>query len=268
VGDRTNVGNRANVGDRTNISGDRTRVGDVNINAGNKVAVNRKNNINATRNRWANVNNRPFDRNWWGRQNFSGVSRNWYGGWSKYPKNWCWRPATWAACGTWFAWSVAKPYNYDYGNTVVYRDNYVYVNDKQFATAEAYYEQADTIAQAIPEDVEPENVEWMPLGVFALADESGTDNGMVVQLAVSKEGIVAGTFYNDATSTGRPVEGMVDQKSQRVAWKFADGKNSDVVMETGIYNLTQDEATAQVHFGADESQTWLMVRLPEEDAAG
>ena len=33
-------------------------------------------------------------------------------------------------------------------------------------------------------------------------------------------------------------------------------------METGILNLTKDEATAALHFGAEKTQTWLMVRLP------
>jgi len=102
----------------------------------------------------------------------------------------------------------------------------------------------------------------MPLGVFAIAEESATDSGMMVQLAVSKQGIIAGTFYNDITGDSRPIDGMVDQKSQRAAWKFADDKNPEIVMETGIYNLTQDEATALVHFAADKAQTWLMVRLP------
>ena len=162
---------------------------------------------------------------------------------------------------------MAKPFNYDYGNTVVYRDNYVYINDQQYATPEVYYQQAETIAESIPQDVEPEQVEWMPLGVFALAEEGANDSGMMLQLAVSKEGILAGTFYNDITGSDRPVEGMVDQKSQRAAWRFADGKNTDILMETGIYNLTEEEATALVHFGPDESQTWLMVRLdqPEEN---
>ena len=161
---------------------------------------------------------------------------------------------------------MAKPYSYDYGTNVVYRDNYVYINDQQYATPADYYQQAETISESIPVDVQPEQVEWMPLGVFALAEQDANDSGMMLQLAVSKEGIIAGTFYNDVTGSDRPVEGMVDQKSQRAAWRFADGDNTDVVMETGIYNLTEDEATALVHFGPDDSQTWLMVRLeqPEE----
>ncbi|RCS50665.1 hypothetical protein DTL42_11235 [Bremerella cremea] len=173
--------------------------------------------------------------------------------------------------GTWFTWGAwAQPYAYDYGSTVVYRDNYVYVDNQQYASAAQYYDQAVSIADSVPQDVDDAKVEWMPLGVFAISEESATDTGMMIQLAVSKEGIIAGTFYNDITGTDRPLEGMVDQKTQRAAWKFADGKDQDIVMETGIYNLTQNEATALVHFGQEQTQTWIMVRLaePKQDEPG
>ena len=62
-----------------------------------------------------------------------------------------------------------------------------------------------------------------------------------------------------------PVEGMVDEKTQRVAWKAADGTNEDLVMETGVYNLTQDQAEVMAHFGPNETQTALLVRLDEKD---
>ena len=39
-------------------------------------------------------------------------------------------------------------------------------------------------------------------------------------------------------------------------------------METGIYNLTEDECTALVHFSADETQEWVMVRLDEPEESG
>jgi hypothetical protein len=60
---------------------------------------------------------------------------------------------------------------------------------------------------------------------------------------------------------------MVDRKTQRAAWKTADGTNESIVMETGIYNLTQDEVSVLVHFGPDTTQTWTMVRVePPEQA--
>lgn len=285
--DRDNIGNkvgnldRNNIGDKVNNIGDRTNIGiggdkNININAGNKVNIaNRQNNINSVRNKWSNYDNRhwggdrPFGNNWWNNGPYhNNPAWRWQAGWGRYPGNWCWRPAAWATVGTWFAWSWAQPVVYNYGSNVVYRDNYVYVNDQQYASADQYYQQAETIAASVPQDADPAKVEWMPLGVFAVCQQDGADTGMLIQLAVSKEGIIAGTFYNDATDSGRPLQGMVDKTTQRAAWKFADGKNEDVVMETAIYNLTQDDATALVHFGQDRTETWVMVRLPEPAADG
>jgi hypothetical protein len=57
------------------------------------------------------------------------------------------------------------------------------------------------------------------------------------------------------------LKGTADAKTQRVAIGFADGKNEDVVLETGIYNLTQDEAPSLLHHGSGETQPALLVRL-------
>jgi hypothetical protein len=88
---------------------------------------------------------------------------------------------------------------------------------------------------------------------------------MILQLAVSKDGVLAGSFYNQTLHVERPLEGTVDKTTQRAAWHFADGKNTEIVMETGIVNLTKDEATALVHFGPEKTQTWMMVRLPQPE---
>ena len=117
-------------------------------------------------------------------------------------------------------------------------------------------------------DEQAEEVEWLPLGVFALTQEGASESNLMLQLAVSKDGIVAGELYNESTDVTHPVEGSVDNKTQRAAWTPIDGSNKGIVMETGIYNLTKDEATALVHFGKDQTQTWQMVRLDEPEAEG
>ena len=168
----------------------------------------------------------------------------------------------------WFVWSWSTPayYDYGYGGNVYYEGDTVYVNDQPAYTAEEYATQAVDIATTIPE-VDEEKVEWMPLGVFALTHEQKGEPDMLLQLAVSKEGIIAGTYTNTLTDTTLPVEGMVDRETQRAAWTIGDNKNT--VLETGIYNLTQDETPVLVHFGKDRTQTWLMVRLeqPESEQA-
>ena len=89
---------------------------------------------------------------------------------------------------------------------------------------------------------------------------------MFFQLALSKDGIVAGTFQNTATDNAIEVEGAVDTESQRAAWGPVG--ESWPIMETGLYNLTENEAGVLVHFENGETQQWALTRLDEpEDAA-
>ena len=143
----------------------------------------------------------------------------------------------------------------------------VYVNGEEYGPAEEYYQETSELAAAVPEmtDQQAEQLEWMPLGVFALTKEGVNASNMYLQLALSKNGVIAGTFYNESTGATHPVEGMVDEKTQRAVWKAADGTNANVVMETGVYNLTQDQADVLVHFGPEQTQTVLLVRLDESE---
>ena len=49
------------------------------------------------------------------------------------------------------------------------------------------------------------------------------------------------------------------------AWTVGDNKNT--VFETGLVNLTKDQAPVLVHYGKDRTQQWLLVRV-EQPAAG
>jgi hypothetical protein len=114
----------------------------------------------------------------------------------------------------------------------------------------------------IPED-EAGEIEWMPLGVFALStSQEESQPSILIQLAVSKDGIIQGVYQNTTTNDSKPIQGSVDRETQRAAWSIGD--NKETVMETGLFNLTENEAPVLVHFGAEERQTWLLVRLPEQ----
>ena len=114
-------------------------------------------------------------------------------------------------------------------------------------------------------DEQAAQMEWMPLGVFAITAEGVSASSMYLQLAISKEGVIAGTFYNESTGATHPVEGMIDEKTQRAVWMAADGTNANIVMETGVYNLTEDQSELLVHFGPEQTQTALLVRLDESE---
>jgi hypothetical protein len=52
----------------------------------------------------------------------------------------------------------------------------------------------------------------------------------------------------------------VDKSSQRAAWAVSDGAK-EIVMEAGIFNLTEPQTSVLVHWGKEKTQTWLMVRM-------
>jgi hypothetical protein len=267
AGDRGGVGERPGVGDRMQAStlpaerpGARERPGiggrpgtgerPAHLPAGQNAGQIRHN----VQGRYDNL----FSPQWWGdHPNMANAY------WQNFGKNQLWRHATWAALGGWVAGtSWDSPAYYNYGEDIYYQDEQVYMNGKPVAAADEYYQQATTLAKSAPPAQESET-EWLPLGVFAISKDQASDSNMVLQLAVEKDGVIGGTYYNTTTDIARPVRGMVDKKSQRAAWTFSDGKNTNVIMETGIFNLTQDQTEALVHFGKDKTQQCLMVRLDE-----
>lgn len=44
---------------------------------------------------------------------------------------------------------------------------------------------------------------------------------------------------------------------------FRIGDSEEVVCETGLYNLTQEQAPLLVHFGKDKVKNYLLVRLEQ-----
>ena len=161
-------------------------------------------------------------------------------------------------------WGSAASYDYGTGGSVYYEGDTVYANGSE-VPADEYYAQAEEIATTVPEVDNPDDMEWLPLGVFALAQDGNSEAvpNMFIQLAVSKEGIVAGTYQNKTTGKTESLEGMVDGQSQRAAWTIVD--KSTPIMETGISNLTQNEASVLVHFADGQTQQWMLVRIENPD---
>jgi hypothetical protein len=177
-----------------------------------------------------------------------------------------WWPCTWATLDDYFyTLPDDEPIYYDYGNTVVYQNDDVYVNGQDVGTADEYYNQAATLATTGTQADAPSDGDWMPLGVFALTKSGEQNSNMVLQIAVNKQGILRGNYQDSADNDMQPIHGSVDLKTQRVAFTIGDKK--DTVIETGLYNLTKDEAPALIHFGPDKTEQWLLVRLQNPDAA-
>lgn len=210
-----------------------------------------------------------FGPDWWHGHHHGLAGWHYYYHYQNHPWGYWWTVPTFASCVSWFTWTAppavwTQPIYYDYGQggNVVYTNNIVYVNGQQVATADEFAQTAAALATVPPpaDEAQAAKAEWMPLGTFAVAaDEKDVDPSRVVQLAVSKEGIISGTLYNTQSDQAHTVQGRVDKETQRVAFRV--GESRELVVETGLYNLTQKEAPLLVHFGADKTENWLLVRL-------
>ena len=160
---------------------------------------------------------------------------------------------------TWIVYSYADPWYYDYNYNVVFEDEAVYINEDPVASADDYIAMGEEIVgDPIPDD--SEEIEWMPLGVFAIStSESDSEPQMTLQLVMSKDGQLSGTYYHWQTQNMFVVHGSVDEETQRVAFKIGD--QVDNVIEVGLSGLTEAEAPMWVHFGNEKTQTWTLVRL-------
>jgi hypothetical protein len=236
---------------------------------------------NGVRDHWHynHWHNNWFDGNWWNNH----VHRwpGWYYGWGvgNYHWNYWWSTPVWSSVANWFSVGgvpvsyLNQPIYYDYsdGGNVVYQDNSVYVGGQQVATAQEFAQSAAALATVEPPANEQDAAaaEWMPLGTFAVStSEAETQPTRVLQLAVDKQGVISGTMVNTLTEETQPVQGAVDKETQRVAFRIGD--NQDVVAETGLYNLTQNDVPLLVHYGPDRQENYLLVRLeapPEGDQA-
>jgi hypothetical protein len=202
---------------------------------------------------------------------YNAFTPGWY---AKYPG--AWFAAGWTAARIWSvpAWGTvssycsypATPAYYDYGETVVYSGNTVVLNGVTEIPAEQYTQQAVDLATTGKEaKVEPKADDFQPLGVFAMVREGEEKSTNIFQLAISKDGIIRGNYYNALTDATEPVYGSVDKKTQRAAWTIGDRKSP--VFEAGIANLTRDETTLLAHYGKDQPQQFTLVRIqqPEGD---
>jgi hypothetical protein len=146
---------------------------------------------------------------------------------------------------------------------VSYQDGNVYYGDQVYATQDEYAQQAIQIADSGRQAQPPQDEKWQPLGVFAMVKGDENTSNDIFQLALNKDGVLRGNYYNSASDSTQLVYGSLDKKGQRIAWIIGDKK--DPVYETGLYNLTQDETTMLVHTGKDRTEQYKLFRVEQQE---
>jgi hypothetical protein len=147
------------------------------------------------------------------------------------------------------------------------------MNGDPIASAGDYYQSAATLAQIGEQANVPsqqpgssppagQDPKWLSLGVFQALPANEKTSTMMFQLAVNKQGIVRGNYFNTADNVQQPIEGSVDKNTQRISWVLEDRKK--IIFDTGLYNLTKSESPVLVHMSKDDTQQWLFVRINEK----
>ncbi|MBA2727861.1 MAG: hypothetical protein H0U49_06790 [Parachlamydiaceae bacterium] len=197
-----------------------------------------------------------FDDHYW--SSFRSRHHNWY-----FDRHFHWHSSpSWQNVVVWFPRQWDRPIMYYYGSngTIYYSNNidtynYIPVSPGQFTARSAY-----NLATSAP-SVSARQADWMPLGTFAITYDSDSQDEPqeYISLAISKNGAITGAYAKVGENIPLQIEGAIDDKTQRVAWKFI-GQDWPV-METGLYNLTKDESTLLIHSSPDRSEARLLVRL-------
>jgi hypothetical protein len=92
-----------------------------------------------------------------------------------------------------------------------------------------------------------------------------TTPGTFISLAIDKEGLLRGTYYDAVSDNTMKITGKVDKKTQRCAWTVGDKKTP--VYEAGLANLTKSQTTILVHRDGGKVEQMLLVRV-DDDRAG
>lgn len=152
-----------------------------------------------------------------------------------------WSPMGWNNIIVWLSWNNVEPIYYDVGGYPIVQP-----------------------IEVVPTQEPVVEGNWLPLGVFVVGkdvDKASLSN-LFIQLAIDKDGDLAGTYYNASTDQVYQLEGAVDNETQQAVWKLTEDPNSPLMM-TGLYNLTQDIAPVQMQFSDGTEESWVMVRLNE-----
>ena len=156
--------------------------------------------------------------------------------------------------------AAAAPVTY---SNVTYNNGNVYVDGQATGSASDFYQQAQKLAASGQTSTTGSGTDskkqWQNLGTFSITPKGSDQSDMMVQLEVNAAGVIHGTYYNQLTMETQPVYGAVDKQTQRVSWTL--GQNNSTVFDAGLVDLTKEESTVLVHYGADNTQRMALVRL-------
>lgn len=188
----------------------------------------------------------------------------WYadhpGAWQyTHPHADAWAVATLGAASAWLG-LAALGYPADDGVSEVYTaDTGVAQQDEQLADQAVAGEDKTAAALAAEGAVDlPKDTKFLSLGVYALAPAEQNQASSLVQLSVTPDGILRGSYVDLLSDQEQTIVGVVDKASGRAAWKL--GEHGNVVFETSLETLTQSEGPVELQFANGSARQYTLAR--------
>lgn len=105
---------------------------------------------------------------------------------------------------------------------------------------------------------------FLPLGVYTIAPEGETEAVAILHLAVSKEGIVRGTYHDLKTDKDENIRGAVDKKEHSIAWTIGGGGKT--IFHTWLEDLTEQSGPVTEKTADGQTRVLTIARYTEDDA--
>ncbi|HYW79497.1 MAG TPA: hypothetical protein VE890_07960 [Thermoguttaceae bacterium] len=96
--------------------------------------------------------------------------------------------------------------------------------------------------------------QWLPLGSFELRLSGQTVATRAIQLAVNRQGVIRGTYYDMAADSAKQIIGSVDKETLRASWTI--GQSGQVVYEMSLEALSSPEGQLTVRYANGQTATW------------
>jgi hypothetical protein len=116
---------------------------------------------------------------------------------------------------------------------------------------------------------EPADAKYLPLGVYTFAPVGQNDATGMFHFALSKQGVLRGSYYDLKTDKQENIQGSVDKKTGVVAFTVAP--DSKVVYQTTLRDLTSQSGPVAVHDAGGKTTEWTIARAeknPSEAKTG
>lgn len=199
-----------------------------------------------------------YGQQWYGDHQGAWAARGWTAGAA-------WTAPTVAVLAAHTGYDEATAVSYNYGGNVTCVNGNVVIDGQPAGTAEEFSQAASDLAASGVGIAPADDDEWLPLGVFALVRNESQHPQLIMQMAINQNGLIRGNYTDEVTDNTQPIQGAVDERTQRAAWTVGD--NAYSVMEAGLSNLVAGEAPALIH-KSGQTQRWLLVRLDQPPQDG